>query len=60
MSTNSNHLVSKALSKGFKGISIATVIMARFEDIDPETIGENDPLWNSIERVLALDGRRKR
>jgi hypothetical protein len=55
-----NHLVFRARNLGLRGVSVASIIMARFEDIDPAKISDSDPFWESVKHVLASDRRRAR
>jgi hypothetical protein len=55
-----NHLVFRARNLGLRGVSAASIIMARFEDIDPAKISDSDPFWESVQHVLASDRRRTR
>ena len=55
-----NHLVFRAKNLGLRGVSVASIIMARLEDIDPEKLPDSDPFWQRVQHVLASDGRRTR
>lgn len=55
-----NHLVFRARNLGLRGVSVASIIMARFEDIDPAKLSDSDPFWERVQHVLASDGRRTR